>query len=746
MDEMQRLQQRVTALEQQVARLTSRVWELKLAQGMPPQAVEPDGPESLATVVDAVPAPEVQAPAPAEPVAAEPPTVAPARWETARPEPAVPSVPALVPDEAERTVVGVWFSRVGVVLVILAAIFGVKWASDNGYIGPGTWISLGYLSALGALGGGVLTQRRGYRAWALAVTGLGIGLGYVSTFAAFQVFGLFSHGLAFAVMVLLALLSAGLSLHHDAVPIAWLGTLGGFLTPFLLDNGQGSTAALFTYLALLDLGVLLLASRRKWRSLDLLGLVGTWVIFLMTWVLTAHPVHFGLFFGFATLFFVIFAVVPVLYNLVQRAPAAGADLTLILVGGLLYFAVGLGLLSNAPGLDGVRGAFALAVAVLYLLQAVVARRRSPADRFLQIALLGVGLLFLTLAVPVQLHGHWMVLAWAVEATLLSALGLRFGMAELTTGGLGVLAVALFITWGQTFDEALPSLSYGATTVALWSFAVLYQRLPVRWLGERQPGWVQGFYVAANAWTVLWGSLELWPRDYSLLADQVPSRQALLIMAGWALYALPLLWISLRRRLLALAALGLGLLGLGAVVTLGLGVNVVAGDERGSLYFSLAFLATAVTLWYATWLYNRRDAGWPADLQRRARVGFALSANSWTLLWWTLEIVRYFGSSSLWEQHQFARGFSISVLWALYGLVLLVLGFIRRARPARLMGIGALGLTLGKVGLSDIWNLAGGWRVLGLFATGGVLLTASYLYFRYKDRLMEDRTAQLSPEA
>ena len=78
---------------------------------------------------------------------------------------------------------------------------------------------------------------------------------------------------------------------------------------------------------------------------------------------------------------------------------------------------------------------------------------------------------------------------------------------------------------------------------------------------------------------------------------------------------------------------------------------------------------------------------------------------------------------------FARGLTLSVLWAAYAGLLIVLG-IRQARPAHpYFAIGLLAITIGKVFLSDSSELEGIYRVLGLLIVGAILLVVSFLYQR-----------------
>src|SRR6185436_13548223 len=76
-----------------------------------------------------------------------------------------------------------------------------------------------------------------------------------------------------------------LAVRLNALVVAVLGMLGGFLTPILLSTGQDNPFGLFGYIALLDIGLIAVALHRRWNFLVLLGAIGT-VAMQIGWVAT----------------------------------------------------------------------------------------------------------------------------------------------------------------------------------------------------------------------------------------------------------------------------------------------------------------------------------------------------------------------------------------------------------------------------------------------------------------------------
>ena len=99
---------------------------------------------------------------------------------------------------------------------------------------------------------GETTKRRGWAGYAQAVTGGGALLS-IPVWASFALYGMVSDPVAFALLVGVTTLAAGLALRHDSVALAVLATLGGFLNP-IVWGGAVDAAGVYTYTVALDLG------------------------------------------------------------------------------------------------------------------------------------------------------------------------------------------------------------------------------------------------------------------------------------------------------------------------------------------------------------------------------------------------------------------------------------------------------------------------------------------------------------
>jgi uncharacterized membrane protein len=99
----------------------------------------------------------------------------------------------------------------------------------------------------------------------------------------------------------------------------------------------------------------------------------------------------------------------------------------------------------------------------------------------------------------------------------------------------------------------------------------------------------------------------------------------------------------------------------------------------------------------------------------------------------LEIVDFFSEGpriALRFERHMARDLTLSLAWGLYALLLLALGMWKQAQSLRLLSLGFLLLTIGKVFLVDLANLGGLYRILSFLGLGTSLIVVSLLYQRF----------------
>jgi uncharacterized membrane protein len=220
------------------------------------------------------PAAEIRVPEPPKPATPPPfPSEVPPIIENPAPPPRMESrTPAV---NWERFMGVNLFAWIGGFVLFLAAAFFVKYSIDNNLISPQIRIALGVLLAIALLVIGLRLSLKQYRVSAQTLCSTGILILYVDVFASHIFYQFIGITFAFGLMILVTAAAFFLAVRLDAKVVAILGLLGGFLTPSLLSTGVDNPLGLFSYILILDAGLIAIALRKKWRFLILLAAVGT---------------------------------------------------------------------------------------------------------------------------------------------------------------------------------------------------------------------------------------------------------------------------------------------------------------------------------------------------------------------------------------------------------------------------------------------------------------------------------------
>jgi uncharacterized membrane protein len=312
--------------------------------------------------------------------------------------------------------------KLGVLILFIGVSFLVKYVAQRGLFPIELRLTTAALGgcALLAVGWRVRQERPVY---AQVIQGGGVGILYLTTYAAMALYHLVSPPSGFILLAITCGLAALLALLQDARPLAVMGSIGGFLAPELASIASSSPAMLFGYYAVLNGGILAIARQRNWRELDLVGFVGTFIVSALWGSRFYRPEYFATVEPFLVIFFLTYALLPVIHARQQPTTASGyLDLSLTFATPTLAFAFQSAMVQRFEyGLAW----SALAAAAFYLCLAKRLVGRQPARlASLVEAFLALGTLFATLAIPLALEGRWTSAAWSVEGAALVWAGMR----------------------------------------------------------------------------------------------------------------------------------------------------------------------------------------------------------------------------------------------------------------------------------------------------------------------------------
>ena len=261
-----------------------------------PPVVSPPKPEPLiAQVPPPPPEPAPVAPPPRPPVT---PPAPPHTGQAPRPAPTPKK-----PFDWESLIGVKLFSWIAGIALVLAALFFLSYSVEHGWLSPPVRATIGLLTGVVLLVACELRVARNYAFTANAMDGAGIAILYATLFAIHALWHLLPAGPVFALMLIVTAIAVLLSIRRDSVFIALLGLVGGFATPALLSSGENKPIALFSYLLLLNIGLMWVAIQRRWPLLTALSVVFT-VIYEWGWIgkfltVSQLPMAASIFFLFA---------------------------------------------------------------------------------------------------------------------------------------------------------------------------------------------------------------------------------------------------------------------------------------------------------------------------------------------------------------------------------------------------------------------------------------------------------------
>ena len=337
-------------------------------------------------------------------------------------------------------------NRIGILAVLIGMAWFLKLAFDRNWIGPGIRIWIGLVCAAALVLWSERFRRQGFSAFSYSLKGLGTSIAYLSLWAASSVFHLAPPWLIFLAMTAVTIFNAVLARRQNSELLAIYALAGGLATPALLAMGHDSAIALFSYLALLNGGALLLLALHPWVRLAWASLLGTGVYYI-GWTLSQDDASRLLVRGcFLGIFFAGFTAAPLLILRKVNGADRAFPVVFPMANGTATF-LGLMVLFSAMDQHPVRPWVTVALAVCCL--SIAAALRAPAAVAMARTYLGLGVFFVTVAVSFKFHGFMVTLCWLGESLALVVLakyGSHAAMRVFATALLTLSAFSLLLDW------------------------------------------------------------------------------------------------------------------------------------------------------------------------------------------------------------------------------------------------------------------------------------------------------------
>ncbi len=301
--------------------------------------------------------------------------------------------------------------------------------------------------------------------------------------------------------------------------------------------------------------------------------------------------------------------------------------------------------------------------------------------------------------------------------------------------------------------ALVLLPVANAALGFIAFYILFEWFNSDWAGAWLAVGFAAFYLMLLRLPA-WGKLHESPALLSslhltaavvFLTMAIPLKtQGRWLTVGWLAEGAALLWVAARQRQRLLRVLAQLCLALGFVA-------LIVNDSPASStpFFNQRFASYLIGI--AVFAFVARVAG-----RAKAQVeseGSGANSGTWPLTaavalltvnllilvavcweihsyWWTLN---WDQNASHWsqqlQQNQMYAQFTYSAWFMIFGAILLAVGFWRRSAFLRWQALVLLAVTIAKVFLSDMSQLAQGYRILSFIGLGALLLAVSFVYQR-----------------
>ena len=662
-------------------------------------------------------------------------------------------------------------NKIGIAILVIGIGFFVKYAIDQNWINEIGRVAIGIFA--GSLLIGLAHRLRNtFNAFSSVLVGGGLAVFYFTIAIAYHEYNIFSQSVAFAIMVVITLFSVLLSLGYNRVELAVIAIVGGFASPFFVSSGEGNYVVLFTYILILNIGMLILAYYKKWNLINILAFFFTSLLY-GGWISTIYdtenvPLAGGLAFG--TAFYLIFFAMNIINNIRYRAQFNSWDIGLLMADSSFYYACGMLLLSTfEKGLY--QGVFTIALAIFNFIFAFVLLRNKRVDINLVYLLIGLILTFISLVAPVQLKGNNITLFWAIESVMLLWFSQKSGLKLVKISSFLVLFLMVFslmMDWQNLYGyipvgETMPVIINKAfitgfvSIICIAAFIYLLHKEPESDLVL--PGDVSvpfsylktGLLYVAGAMFYFFLLFELY-YQLQVYVENNYTREIILGVYHYT-FASTLYFVLPKSTLFRYALMGiyawliLFILSVYEPDTYSYVTNLFYryNIDFGGYFLHFVLIALFIFILSRAYLFVQTAEEIPGKLK---------SISTWVLC----VIILYVASMELMMAglalnipddlnadfytsydniSSETTGAGFSILWAICAFAFIFLGLKRKRKNLRIIALILFGIILLKLFFFDLSDISEGGKIIAFIILGIILLVISFLYQKIKKLIIED---------
>ncbi len=613
-----------------------------------------------------------------------------------------------------------WFSRIGIISIFIGMVLFIKYLYDRHLMSPVEKVILGIIVGLLMLiAGGFLNNKKyekKYEYLSRTLTGGGFAVLYLIIYTAYNPYRLIQAEIDMILLGLIIVFAVFLSLRYSSMVIASEAFFLGYIISFLGNINEYT----LVYATVLTGGLVIIVQRKGWINMGIGGLIAVYITHI-SWLLYHNfPKDFVINALFLSIYFVIFTALAYtirkpseeaaslenFQSVLFKIPESYHGILIVALNAIFFYGLFYSVINANYKIYA--GIFTIIVAGVYLCLAYAALNKNAKELFA--IYLTLCTTFITIAIPVQFNYQWITFAWAIEGFVLLMMGFRYNALGLrvfaNVVGIIVLVKTLFIDIGLgAFDinNLLKSTRFFAFLISIITF---YASSAMYFKNKDKPEYESKFWEYYLAGGVLLTTL--------IIALELKNEW---ITIAWAIEGFILLMIGFRYNA-SIRALGnvVGIITIVKTVFIDISLEAFDIDNilRSTRFF--AYLIPIITFYASSVMYlkHKDKPEYESEYWKYYLTGGVLL----TTLILALEL----------------KGGLISAAWAIEAIAILIAGFRYELSFVRKAGIGLLLLTIVKVFLFDLAGLETLYRIMSFMVLGAILMGASFLYSKYKDKL------------
>ncbi|SDQ05285.1 Predicted membrane protein [Chryseobacterium soldanellicola] len=634
---------------------------------------------------------------------------------------------------------------IGIFTLVLGIGYFVKYAIDKNWIGETARVGIGL-----AIGVGIIVighfLRKNYTVFSSIITGGGIAVLYFTTTIAFREYHLFTQNTAFVITCCITLFSIVLSYYYKSEVLIIFSLFGGFLAPLMISTGQSNYPFLFTYLTVLNIGMLIIVFLNNWKSVGWIAFFFT-NIYLFYWTSEKTEIISICFYIITYIIFYIFALLDY-YK--KNILSSWNILMLILIN--FSSIIGLVYIFNKLQYEPVIIFPIIFSFVNGFLLFKEYRRKKFGINYSVFA--GITISLLTAAFALQFKTHLITSVWAIEATLLLYIWKKSGHSIFKICFyvlFPLVIIAQIFTWvkyldSQNLEIILNPIFLTSFVTAITTFFNIF--LLKNYSEKETTSFFENLFSVVS-YTVIYFALLL------EIIYHISEKPAAIIWNISLLFSIYYLFILLlfRKKLEISKTLQTGFIYLFILLLINhvsfSGLSLVSGILVKKISINYYFL-------HLSYLIPFVWTGWKIISQ----TDFFKGKFSYWVIGFILTFVISFelyhlyilgNAKNLSQSYSLIKHFNIlylPIIWAVLASIFIYIGLKKDIPEFNKVGFVLLGIMILKLYAHDVWQMDNVSRIIAFIILGIILLLSSFTFQRLKNiitNLVEKKNESVEDE-